>query len=56
MDFAADLLEKTGIIVPPGVGYGQAGEGYFRIALSVKKERIQEAIERMKTAGLTYNG
>ena len=56
MDFAADLLEKAGIIVPPGVGYGQAGEGYFRIALSVKKERIQEAIERMKTAGLTYNG
>ncbi len=54
MDFAADLLEKAGIIVPPGVGYGQAGEGYFRIALSVKKERIQEAIERMKTAGLTY--
>lgn len=55
LDFAADMLEKAGIVVPPGVGYGEAGEGYFRIALSASKERIAEAIKRMKEHGLTYS-
>lgn len=55
IDFASDMLDKAGIVVPPGVGYGEYGEGYFRIALSVDKTRINEAIERMKKHGLTYN-
>jgi LL-diaminopimelate aminotransferase len=55
LDFAADMLEKAGIVVPPGVGYGEHGEGYFRIALSADKKRIAEAIERMKNAGLSYS-
>ena len=48
MDFADLLLEKTGIIVTPGIGYGEYGEGYVRIALTVGKERLQEAMERLK--------
>jgi LL-diaminopimelate aminotransferase len=55
IDFASDMLEKAGIVVPPGIGYGEYGEGYFRIALSVDKSRIHEAIQRMKEYGLTYN-
>jgi len=46
--FCALLLEKANIIVAPGVGFGQYGEGYIRIALTVSKERIQEAIERFR--------
>lgn len=55
LDFAADMLDKAGIVVPPGIGYGEYGEGFFRIALSADKSRIDEAIQRMKKAGLTFN-
>lgn len=53
-DFASAMLDKCGIVVPPGIGYGEYGEGYFRIALTVDKKRIQEAISRMKKEGLVY--
>lgn len=48
--FAEEVLEKAAVIVTPGNGYGQYGEGYFRIALTVDKERIKEAFERMSEA------
>ncbi|MCS7293092.1 MAG: pyridoxal phosphate-dependent aminotransferase, partial [Gloeomargarita sp. SKYBB_i_bin120] len=53
-EFATLLLEKCGIIVPPGNGYGAAGEGFFRIALTVPEERVKLAIERMHQAGIRY--
>jgi len=53
MEFSNLLLEKTGIIVTPGIGYGEYGEGYIRIALTVEEKRLEEAIERMKKAGIT---
>ncbi len=53
-EFVTLLLDKCGIIVPPGNGYGEAGEGFFRIALTVADERIKEAIQRMKDAGIRY--
>ncbi|MGI6143634.1 MAG: LL-diaminopimelate aminotransferase [bacterium] len=46
--FAAALLEKAGVNVTPGVGYGQNGEGYFRIALTVTEDRMREAVERIR--------
>lgn len=50
--FAELILEKAGVIITPGSGYGEYGEGYFRIALTVGKERMQEAFDRMyKTLG-----
>lgn len=54
IDFANQILEKTGIIVTPGVGYGQYGEGYVRVALTVDVPRIKEAINRLKQAGISY--
>lgn len=53
-EFVTLLLDKCGIIVPPGNGYGAAGEGFFRIALTVADERMHEAIQRMKDAGIHY--
>ena len=46
--FTKKLLEKCGILVVPGNGYGPAGEGYVRFAITIPKERIAEAIQRMK--------
>jgi len=53
-EFVTFLLEKCGILVPPGNGYGEAGEGFFRIALTVSEEKIYQALERMKEVGLRY--
>lgn len=53
-EFVSILLEKCGILVPPGNGYGQAGEGFFRIALTVADERIEEALARMEKMGIRY--
>lgn len=46
--FCALLLEQAGIVTTPGHGFGDAGEGYFRIALTVNESKIKEAIERLK--------
>lgn len=44
----ADKLLSVGIVCTPGVGMGKNGEGFVRFALTVPKERIEEAIYRMK--------
>jgi len=52
--FASKLLESCGLVTVPGNGYGDAGEGYIRMAITVSEDRIQEAIDRMKNAGIRY--
>ena len=46
------LLEDAGLVVTPGSGFGEPGEGYFRIALTQKRERLAEAVQRLKAFGL----
>jgi LL-diaminopimelate aminotransferase len=46
--FATLLLEKGGIVATPGNGFGDAGEGYIRMAITVDETRLREAIERLK--------
>ncbi|NLV15847.1 MAG: LL-diaminopimelate aminotransferase [Syntrophomonadaceae bacterium] len=48
--FAELVLEKAGVIITQGIGYGEYGEGYFRIALTVDKDRMEEALQRMEKA------
>jgi LL-diaminopimelate aminotransferase len=52
--FTEKLLEKCGILVVPGSGYGPAGEGYVRMAITIPRERIAEAVQRMKENGIKY--
>ena len=47
-EFVKLILDKAGIVVTPGNGFGEAGEGYFRISLTVPTERLLEAVERIK--------
>jgi len=49
--FAGLLLEKAGIVATPGNGFGDPGEGYVRMALTVSKERIAEAVNRIAQTG-----
>jgi LL-diaminopimelate aminotransferase len=48
--FVAHLLEKTGVLGTPGVGFGAHGEGYIRFALTQPVERIKEAVGRIRKA------
>jgi LL-diaminopimelate aminotransferase len=52
MSFAATLLNTSGIVVTPGIGFGSSGEGYVRFAITRPVERIKEAIERMRRLDL----
>jgi LL-diaminopimelate aminotransferase len=45
--FAMTLLEKTGVVVTPGLGYGQWGEGFFRISLTYPDKVLKEALSRI---------
>jgi LL-diaminopimelate aminotransferase len=47
-DFTALLLRQAGIVTTPGSGFGEPGEGYIRLALTVGKDRIEEAVSRMR--------
>ncbi len=44
------FLEQAGVVVTPGNGFGAAGEGYFRISLTVPESRLNEAGERIVKA------
>jgi LL-diaminopimelate aminotransferase len=53
-DFAALLLDKAGVVVTPGIGYGESGEGYFRMSLTLPTERLEEGLRRIEEAGIRY--
>ncbi len=46
-DYAAKLLDEVSVVVTPGLGYGDQGEGYIRLSLTVPDDRIDEALERI---------
>lgn len=46
--FCEEVLEKAGVVLTPGNGYGEYGEGYFRISLTISTERLREALQRLK--------
>lgn len=51
--FATQLLEEAGVVVTPGLGYGQWGEGYFRISLTYPDEVLEEALARIAETSLS---
>ncbi len=50
IDFATLIFEKAGIVIAAGAAYGEYGEGYFRLSLTVPDARLDEALDRMKRA------
>lgn len=51
MAFAGRLLDEAGVLAIPGIGYGEHGEGYIRMSLTVvgdrDGERVAEAVARI---------
>ncbi|HEY8391134.1 MAG TPA: aminotransferase class I/II-fold pyridoxal phosphate-dependent enzyme, partial [Capillibacterium sp.] len=48
--FAELVLEKAQVIITPGRGYGERGEGFFRISLTTPTDRLRLALDRMQSA------
>jgi LL-diaminopimelate aminotransferase len=47
VSFADRMLDRTGVFVAPGSGYGALGEGYVRLSLTVADDRLAEAMDRL---------
>nr|WP_314445781.1 LL-diaminopimelate aminotransferase [uncultured Sphingomonas sp.] len=48
MEFAKRLLSEAGVAVAPGVGFGEEGEGFVRIALVENEQRLRQAARNVK--------
>lgn len=48
LEFTNRLFDKTAVVVASGTAYGQYGEGFVRISLTVPDERLKEAMERIE--------
>jgi LL-diaminopimelate aminotransferase len=46
--FFDQLLHQAHLVGTPGSGFGQAGEGYFRLSAFNSRENVQEAVDRLK--------
>lgn len=47
MEFSLRLMEEANVAVSPGIGFGEEGEGYLRLALVENEHRIRQAIRQM---------
>lgn len=47
-DYAARLIDETGVVVTPGRGYGLNGEGYIRLSVTTPDDRMEEGLRRIE--------
>ena len=50
--FATHVLDEVGVNITPGVGFGEHGEGYFRLSVTAPDARLEEAMARMRKLSL----
>ena len=48
MEFSKLLLSEAEVAVSPGIGFGDNGEGFVRIALVENEQRIRQAVRNIK--------
>ncbi len=52
VEFAGRVLDSTGVVVTPGIGFGPHGEGWFRLALCADTTLVRAAMTRLQESGL----
>ena len=45
---ATELLDRHSVVVTPGRGYGEHGEGYIRLSLTTPDDRVEEGLRRLE--------
>jgi alanine-synthesizing transaminase len=48
LEFSKLLIEKADVAVAPGIGFGEHGDGYVRIALVENEQRIRQAARNVR--------
>jgi LL-diaminopimelate aminotransferase len=48
--FTSLVLEEANVVVSPGPGYGESGEGFVRLSMTVADERLEEAVRRIENS------
>ncbi|MEM9204746.1 MAG: LL-diaminopimelate aminotransferase [Pseudomonadota bacterium] len=48
LEFSKQLIKEAGVAVAPGVGFGEHGEGFVRIALVENEQRIRQAARNLR--------
>ncbi len=54
-DFVARVIDQAGVVFTPGTGFGDAGQGWFRISLVRPAEVLAEALRRLEEAGIRFD-
>ena len=47
VELANDLLEKVGVVITPGIGYGRSGESYVRLSLTLPDASLVKGLSRL---------
>ena len=47
-EFAARLIDEIGVVVTPGTGYGEQGEGFVRLSLTIPDDQLEEGVRRIR--------
>ncbi len=50
MDFAMELMQRANVAAAPGIGFGEEGEGFLRLALVENEHRLRQALRQMRRA------
>ena len=53
-EFAMELMDKANLVASPGIGFGEEGEGYLRMALVENEQRLRQAMRNLR-AGFTVS-
>jgi LL-diaminopimelate aminotransferase len=53
-EFCKMVMDTTGVVFTPGIAFGKAGDGYFRVSLVQPEKKLKEAIKRLKAANICY--
>jgi alanine-synthesizing transaminase len=48
-DFAMELMDKANVVVSPGIGFGEEGEGYVRMAIVENEKRLRQAVRNIRS-------
>jgi LL-diaminopimelate aminotransferase len=52
VSFSERVLKDAGVVITPGSGFGNSGEGFVRFALTVASDRLKEAVARLEALRL----
>lgn len=48
LEFTKGLIDTEGLVVTPGIGFGEEGEGFFRLAMTVDEPEIEASLKRLE--------